>query len=133
MKDSSEGKLTYRKRDLVVCKNLFDDERVHRNDREQTGLVKAYRHLSDKEVKDWYDSDASKGMNDAGESHLPPSYSSFDVPVGKPFLVLRAKCAPHLGYYTYIKMTELLDTETGCQFYVRQYNVSQIIPDGGKT
>ena len=133
MKDSSEGKLTYRKSDLVVCKNLFDDERVHRNDRERTGFVKAYRHLSDKEVKDWWDSDASKGMNDAGESHLPPSYSSFEVQVCKPFLVLRAKCAPHLGYYTYTKMTELLDTETGCQFYVRQYNVQSILnQDGGK-
>ena len=50
---------------------------------------KIYRHVTSEEVQEWRDSDASKGMNCAGETKLPPrcvrlSYEGGTRRVGQP-------------------------------------------------
>lgn len=46
----------------------------------------------------WYESDASKGLNSAGESKLPPQAVRVEVPFDAVLLVERARCRVRLGW-----------------------------------
>ena len=89
----------------------------------QDGIVnyswpRIYRRITAEERQSWYDSDASKGMNCAGETKLPPLVSRVEFEGGvlnRPsltitederiklsddtFTIVRARCAPILGYH----------------------------------
>jgi hypothetical protein len=107
----------------------------------QDGIIKytwprVYRHITDEERKAWYDSDASKGMNCAGETKLPPttvgvSYEGGTRPVGKPgagmekdsddtFTVVKARCAPTLGYRKQPKSALIRNNRTGEEGYIKR-------------
>ena len=95
-----------------------------------------YRHVTSEEVQEWRDSDASKGMNCAGETKLPPrcvrlSYEGGERRVGQAggfmekhsddtFTVVRARCAPTLGYHKQPKSTLIRNNRTGEEGYVKR-------------
>jgi hypothetical protein len=111
------------------------------------GIVKycwerIYRHTTAEEVQAWRDSPESKGMNSAGETKLPPRVARVEYDGGtihRPnltitkdeltklsddtFTVVRARCAPILGYHKYSKMTLLRNNRTGEEGYIRRDSV----------
>ena len=58
----------------------------------------AYRPTTAAEQTAWYESDASKGLNSAGESKLPPQAVRVEVPFDAVLLVERARCRVRLGW-----------------------------------
>lgn len=69
-----------------------------RNDGGDYPLTYGRRLITEEEENAWYASDASKGMDSAGESKLPPV--SIRVPVRKTEIlrVERARCRMRFGY-----------------------------------
>ena len=65
---------------------------------DSSGYVVGYRPTTDAEKESWYASDSSNGMNEAGESKLPPM--SFAVKIAKSdvLIVERARCRISLGW-----------------------------------
>ena len=105
----------------------------------QYSWERIYRHTTPEEVQAWRDSPESKGINSAGESKLPPRVAQVEYIGGtihRPdrtitpdeetklsddtFTVVRARCAPLLGYHKYSKMTLLRNNRTGEEGYVRR-------------
>ena len=62
------------------------------------GMAQVLRHLTDTEIEAWYESDASKGMNSAGETKLPPTSRVVRWQPDDTWTVLRARCAPVFNY-----------------------------------
>ena len=108
------------------------------------GIVKyswerMYRTLTGEEVQAWYDSPDSKGINCAGETKLPPTCTRVEFAGGtlnRPsrtitlheqvklsddtFTVVRARCAPTLGYHKSVGMTLLRNNRTGEEGYIKR-------------
>tara|TARA_R110000851_G_scaffold25240_1_gene72803 strand:- start:12045 stop:12428 length:384 start_codon:yes stop_codon:yes gene_type:complete len=59
---------------------------------DHAGQIEGRRHLTEDEVNAWYDSPASKGMNSAGESKLPPRCKIFAIRKDDTLIVERARC-----------------------------------------
>jgi hypothetical protein len=59
----------------------------------------AWRPVNQEELNAWYTSDASKGMNCAGESKLPPLDTYFDVEGGTIVHILKARVKARQGYH----------------------------------
>ena len=91
--------------------NHYNDER---------GVVEGTRIPSQADLEAWRESDASKGMNCAGETKLPPTAYRVDVHKDKVYTVVRARCAGHWGYRRHPGQALILDTETGYEIYVKR-------------
>tara|TARA_R110000824_G_scaffold92408_2_gene224230 strand:- start:258 stop:683 length:426 start_codon:yes stop_codon:yes gene_type:complete len=65
---------------------------------DERGVFSTYRPLTEREVREWNESPASKGMNSAGETKLPPTCVSVEVHSTDTFTILRARCTVWLGY-----------------------------------
>ena len=108
----------------------------------QYSWERIYRHTTPEEVQAWRDSPESKGINSAGESKLPPRVAQVEYIGGtihRPdrtitpdeetklsddtFTVVRARCAPLLGYHKYSKMTLLRNNRTGEEGYIQRRHV----------
>ncbi len=100
---------------------------------------RVYRHTTTEEVEAWRNSPESKGINCAGEAKLPPLIARVAFKGGtlhrpglkiKPwenvkmsddiFTVVKARCAPRLGYSRYSKMTLVRNNRTGEEGYVKR-------------
>ena len=98
-----------------------------------------YRHVTREEIEAWENSSASKGMNSAGETKLPPTCTrvefkggtlnrpDFKITKGEAvklsddtFTVVRARCAPILGYRKSPGMALLRNNRTGEEGYMRR-------------
>ena len=91
--------------------NMNDDDHV----------VDGCRHLTPGELKDWRNSDASKGMMDAGESKLPPTCAFVTVHEDDIMIVERARCREAFGYYSPTGgWTKVLNPKTGASSYVKR-------------
>ena len=88
--------------------NSFNDDR---------GTVEGTRLPSRSEIEAWYDSDASKGIDCAGESKLPPTAYSVSIYKNRVYTVVRARCAGHWSYRRHPGQALILDTETGHEIY----------------
>ena len=105
----------------------------------QYSWPRIYRHTTKEEVQAWYDSPESKGMNCAGETKLPPRCVVVDYKGGtlqrpdctiKPwenvllsedvFTVVKARCAPTLGYHKQPKSALIRNNRTGEEAYVKR-------------
>ena len=63
----------------------------------------------------------SINFNDAGESRLPGVSVIVDIPAGRVYEVLRARCRAHLSYGNPTPgLMKLLDTESGREIYVKR-------------
>jgi len=92
--------------------NYHNDER---------GVVESSRPITHEEQSDWYASDASKGMNSAGETKLPPQSTRVHLHRERTYQVLRARCRVRLGYGNPTPgMAKILCTHTGEETYVKR-------------
>ena len=108
---------------------------------------KIWRHTTAEEVQAWRDGPYSKGMNSAGETKLPPRIAQVEYEGGtlhrpdrkiKPweevktsddiFTVVRARCAPILGYHKYTKMALVRNNRTGEEGYVKRSDCTPNLP-----
>ncbi len=88
---------------------------------DEAGTVQSSRPVTAEETAAWYDSDASKGMNSAGESKLPPQSRSVTLHRDRVYTVLRARASVRLGWGNKTGgLTKILCTETGEETYVKR-------------
>ena len=114
----------------------------------QYSWPRMYRHTTEEEIQAWYDSPASKGINSAGESKLPPMVVRVDFEGGtlhrpdrtiKPwenvktsddiFTVVKSRCAPTLGYHKHTKMALIRNNRTGEEGYVYRKDCTPRLPN----
>lgn len=91
--------------------NIYHDER---------GEVLGYRSPTEDEVQAWRDSDASKGMNDAGETKLPPISKSVVLRKGETFTVVRGRARLTCTWGNPRKGFTLIRTESGEECFVKR-------------
>ena len=84
------------------------------------GEFSAHRPITFEEKQKWYDSPHSRGMNDAGETHLPPTSAQVILHRDGIYTVLRARCAPEMHWRKNPGMTHILDTATGEDCFIRR-------------
>ena len=91
--------------------NYLNDER---------GTVESSRPVTHEETQAWYASDASKGMDSAGESKLPPQSRLVLLHRDRTYQVLRARCRVRLGWGNPTGgLTKVICTHTGEETYVK--------------
>tara|TARA_B100000579_G_scaffold369532_1_gene331040 strand:+ start:265 stop:657 length:393 start_codon:yes stop_codon:yes gene_type:complete len=91
--------------------NSFNDDR---------GTVEGIRVPTQEEIEAWYDSDASKGIDCAGETKLPPTAYAVAIHKDQVYTVVRARCAGHWSYRRHPGQALILDTKTGHEIYVKR-------------
>ena len=69
-----------------------------------TNKAELLRSTTFEEKQAWRNSPASKGVNSAGETKLPPQIVSTDINGDTLMVVEKARCAPQLGWYKYAGM-----------------------------
>ena len=69
--------------------------RLNRENQKHQALT---RSTTWEEKEAWRESPASKGMNSAGETKLPPQIVTFDIKGDDLMIVEKARCAPILGW-----------------------------------
>ncbi len=106
---------------------------------------RVYRHTTQEEVQEWRNSPASKGINSAGETKLPPRCVRVMFEGGtlhRPsrtitheeetklsddtFTIVRARCAPILGYSKTPKCALLRNNRTGEEGYIKRVHVKLV-------
>jgi hypothetical protein len=91
------GDYKFKKGDLVQL-----NEKICRTGRslhmQKATTYTARRPTTQAEQQAWYQTDAAKGMNDAGESKLPPQSTAVPLEFGRPYEVVRARCQIRLGW-----------------------------------
>tara|TARA_R100000008_G_scaffold86819_1_gene81844 strand:- start:1883 stop:2284 length:402 start_codon:yes stop_codon:yes gene_type:complete len=89
---------------------------------DKAGIVESSRPVTAAETAAWYDSDASKGMNSAGETKLPPQSRRVTLHKDRIYTVLRARCRVRLGYGNPTPgLAKILCTETGEETYIKRH------------
>ena len=92
--------------------NYYCDER---------GIVDAGRPTTREEQDAWYQTDAAKGMDCAGESKLPPQSYLIPLYKGRIYQLLRARCRVRLGWGNPVGgMAKVLCTHSGEEAYVKR-------------
>ena len=88
---------------------------------DESGTVRALRPITEDEQREWYQSDASKGMNDAGETRLPPQSVSVALHRDALYTVLRGRASVRLSYGNKTpRLVGVLHTESGYTVYVKR-------------
>ncbi len=88
---------------------------------DHAGQIEGRRHLTADEVKAWYDSPASKGMNSAGETKLPPRCKIFAIRKDDTLIVERARCRVSFSYNNPTGgWAKVLNPLTGESLYVKR-------------
>ena len=91
----------------------------HSND--ENGYVAAHRPTTPDEERAWRSSEVSKGLNDAGESKLPPRCTTILLRKDRLYEVLRARARIRLGWGNPTGgLTMILCTHTGEEAYVER-------------
>jgi hypothetical protein len=88
---------------------------------DEAGIVDSARPTTREEQCAWYNTDAAKGMNSAGESKLPPQSLGVTLHRDRVYTVLRARAAVRLGWGNKTGgLVKILCTETGEETYVKR-------------
>jgi hypothetical protein len=88
---------------------------------DERGTVQSARPTTSEEQAAWYNTDAAKGMNSAGESKLPPQAYTVTLHRDRVYQVLRARAAVRLGWGNKTGgYTKILCTKTGEETYVKR-------------
>ena len=88
---------------------------------DEAGTVRTLRPTTQEEQEAWYDTDAAKGLNSAGESKLPPQARAVILHRDRVYTVLRARAQARLGWGNKTGgLTKILCTESGEETYVRR-------------
>lgn len=87
-----------------------------------TGVIETrqiWRKVTDEDMAAWRDSDASKGMNCAGETKLPPQ-SSYRTPAAdEVFRVVRARVKARRGWHEISGCAQIEDADGNLWYAVR--------------
>lgn len=83
------------------------------------------RHITESELQTWADSDASKGMNCAGETKLAPRGRVRDAKPGETFTILRARAVNRIGWREILGCT-LLKSDDGFEYFVKRTSLRQL-------
>tara|TARA_Y100000310_G_scaffold206625_1_gene207032 strand:+ start:1417 stop:1785 length:369 start_codon:yes stop_codon:yes gene_type:complete len=111
---------TFRKGDLV---QLHEDRcrKVGSLRQQEAAAFPGRRPTTHEEQHAWYKTDAAKGMNDAGESKLPPQSAVVWLDYGRAYEVVRARCRVRLGYGNPVPgMISVRCTKTGEVGYLKR-------------
>ena len=88
---------------------------------DEEGIVCSSRPTTSEEQAAWYDTDAAKGMDSAGESKLPPQSCAVTLRRDRVYTVLRARCRVRLGWGNATPgLAKILCTETGEETYIKR-------------
>ena len=79
-----------------------------------------WRRVNSAEYQAWRDSDESKGMDDAGESKLPPRDTHITLVLDRPYEVVRGRVSASYSYGKRTGCMELQCYVTGERFYVER-------------
>jgi len=90
----------------------------HLNDEE--GTVEGMRLATDKDHKAWRNSEASQGMDCAGETKLPPTAFRVLLKRDQVYHLLRARCRPSWSYRHHPGMAMVLCPESGHEVYIKR-------------
>ena len=94
---------------------------------DENRVVYASRPTTEEEVRAWYESDESKGLNDAGESRLPPQSTRIPLYADRKYIVERARCQVRLGWGNPSPgMAKILCTLTGESAYIKR-NLLEVV------
>ncbi len=105
-------------RKYPMTNNLNDDAKI----------VESHRPLTAEEISAWYESDASKGMNSAGESKLPPQSVYIPIHQDRVYTVLRARCRMRLGWGNPTPgLAKILCTKTGEETYIKRDLLENVV------
>jgi len=86
------------------------------------GTIESHRPVTREETEAWYNSDASKGMDSAGETKLPPQSAYVLLHRDRTYQVLRARCRVRLGWGNPTPgMAKILCTVTGEETYIKRH------------
>ena len=87
---------------------------------DDAGVVEGRRHLTEAEVDLWY-SHPHRGLNDAGETSLPPRGMIVLMHKDDILIVEQARCRVSFSYHGPTGgWAKLLNTESGESFYVKR-------------
>jgi len=88
---------------------------------DEAGTIPSHRPVTPEETSVWYNSDASKGMNSAGESKLPPQSTYIPLHRDRIYEILRARCRVRLGWGNPVGgMAKVLCTHSGEETYIKR-------------
>jgi hypothetical protein len=93
--------------------------------RDQINAGRMERPLTKEEVKDWYDSPASKGMNCAGETKLCPRGRTKWSTAGQCFTVVRARARNRIGWRSTPGWAVVLDI-AGVEWHVKRDSLVKV-------
>ena len=94
---------------------------------DEAGQIEGLRHLTEDEVDMWYNSPASKGMNSAGETKLPPRCKTFAIRKDDTLIVERARCRVSFGYHNPTGgWAKVLNPVSGESLYVKREQLQVI-------
>ena len=97
---------------------------------DEKGIVESSRPTTPEEQREWYASDASKGMTDAGETKLPPQSRWVALHRDRVYTVLRARARVRLGWGNPTPgMVKLQCTHTGEEAYIKRHLV-EVVSEG---
>ena len=85
-----------------------------------------YRELTAEEIAIWRRSPASKGLNDAGETKIPPSWENVEVYEGEILAVLKARTRFVCGAFTKPKCSKVLRVSDGEVFYLERKHLKSV-------
>jgi len=84
------------------------------------GTVEGTRLATEEDIEQWRNSEASKGIDCAGESKLPPTAYNVYVHRDRIYTLLRARCRPTWSYRKHPGMALILDSWSGKEVYVKR-------------
>jgi hypothetical protein len=95
-------------------------------ERDEKSVIEAFCHLTAQELTDWYNSNESKGINSAGESKLPPTFSLVEIHTKDILVVEKARCRKTFGYSTSGGWTQVLNPKTGQSCFIKR-NLLEVV------
>jgi hypothetical protein len=90
---------------------------------DERGVYITYRPLTEMEVREWYASPSSKGMNCAGETKLPPTCAAVEIYAHEKLLIRRARCRVSLGHGNPTPGMMEVETTLGDITYIKRADV----------
>lgn len=108
-------KISFKKNDLVKLKISSHTALENK--------IETFRKISVNELIRWHSNPANRGLDDAGETRLPPDSVVIKYEPGTLMIVSRAKISPVIGYRNKKNMCELLDPENGAIVWVSRESV----------
>jgi len=85
-----------------------------------------YRALTSEEIAAWQRSPASRGLNSAGETKIPPSWESVEVSAGEILVVLKARTRFACGHFIKPKCSKVMRVSDGEIFYLERMYLKSI-------